>query len=307
MRRRCCSRARKSETEIRKQLWLVGCRRRAHAETRHRSQGQRREMARCPSLGLTHLEDLGATYCFELNGDLSSCAAAYFTRLDGSFSASPGGARNGGFVKPTSILSGRPRFAHLGTSVGAAGGVISRNCAWDSREWPKWSAPHPYRTGGPPGRIPEAVVEVRSSGAPMALLPYRTTGAHAQFRLITPPAAPTEVPKWANLGRPDKIDVGFTKPPVRAPPGVCRSRTTIPTNPNHRRYVNLASSRSTIFGSAALGRTRAVFDLKVDVGFAPRGAAARGHHPGTRRNRSGQSHRPPGATAAAVRNPTSIS
>ena len=38
-------------------------------------------MARCPSLGLTHLEDLGATYCFELNGDLSSCAAAYFTRL----------------------------------------------------------------------------------------------------------------------------------------------------------------------------------------------------------------------------------
>ena len=74
----------------------------------------------------------------------------------------PGGARTGGFVKPTSILSGRPRFAHLGTSVGAAGGVISRNCAWDSREWPKWSAPHPYRTGGPPGRIPKAVVEVRS-------------------------------------------------------------------------------------------------------------------------------------------------
>ena len=131
--------------------------------------------------------------------------------------------------------------------------------------------------------------------------------SHAQFRLITPPAAPTEVPKWANPGRPDKIDVGFTKPPVRAPPGVCRSRTTIPTNPNHRRYVNLASSRSTIFGSAALGRTRAVFDLKVDVGFAPRGAAARGHHPGTRRNRSAESHRPPGATAAAVRNPTSIS
>ena len=38
-------------------------------------------MARCPSLGLTHLEDLGATYCFELNGDPSSCATAYFTRL----------------------------------------------------------------------------------------------------------------------------------------------------------------------------------------------------------------------------------
>ena len=44
-------------------------------------------MARCPSLGLTHLEDLGATYCFELNSDPSSCATAYFTRLDGSFSS----------------------------------------------------------------------------------------------------------------------------------------------------------------------------------------------------------------------------
>ena len=82
---------------------------------------------------------------------------------------------------------------------------------------------------------------------------------------------------------------------------------------NHSRKSQarpLRKSRVVEIDDFRLRRARADsrgIDLKVDVGFALRGAAARGHHPGTRRNRSGQSHRPAGATAAAVRNPTSIS
>ena len=128
--------------------------------------------------------------------------------------------------------------------------------------------------GAPLLRTSTTASGIRPGGPPVlygcgALHFGHSRESHAQFRLITPPAPPTEVPKWANPGRPDKIDVGFTKPLVPAPPGVCRCRPTIPANPNHRRYVNLASSRSTIFGSAALGRTRAVFDPKWTMGLLP--------------------------------------